>query len=103
MQALELLGSEVVAHGLSCSLACGIFPDQRLNLGLLYWQVDSLPLSHQGSPTFCLLASLVAQMVRNLPAVRETWDQSWGWGDPLEEDVCWGPLMDRDLAVWRRQ
>ena len=28
----------------------GIFPTQGLNLCLLHWQVDSLPLSHQGSP-----------------------------------------------------
>ena len=26
------------------------FPTQRLNLLLLHWQGDSLPLSHQGSP-----------------------------------------------------
>ena len=31
---------EVVAHGLSCSVACGIFPDQALNLCPLYWQED---------------------------------------------------------------
>ena len=43
-------GSEVVAHGRSCSTACGIFPDQGSNLCLLHWQADSLPLSHQGSP-----------------------------------------------------
>ena len=36
-------------HGLSHSVACGIFPDQGLNLCLLHWQVDCLPLSHQGS------------------------------------------------------
>ena len=29
--------------GLSCSTACGIFPDQGLNPCLLHWQVDSLP------------------------------------------------------------
>ena len=28
----------------------GIFLTQRLNLYLLHWQVDSLPLSHLGSP-----------------------------------------------------
>ena len=43
-------GSAVVAHGFSCSSACGIFPDQGWNPCLLHWQVDSLPLSHQGSP-----------------------------------------------------
>ena len=30
-------------------------------------------------------ASLVAQMVKNLPAMWETWIQSLGWEDPLEE------------------
>ena len=38
-----------MAHGLSCSQACEIFPDQGSNLSLLYRLVDSLPLSHQGS------------------------------------------------------
>ena len=42
--------SVVTAHRLSCSMACGIFPDQGLIPCLLYWQVDSLPQSHQGSP-----------------------------------------------------
>ena len=42
--------SAVVALRLSCPTACGIFLDQGWNLCLLNWQVDSLPLSHQGSP-----------------------------------------------------
>ena len=29
-------------------MVCGIFPDRGSNLCLLHWQVDSLPLSHQG-------------------------------------------------------
>ena len=41
--------SIVVMHGLICFAACGIFPDQELNLRLLHWQADSLPLSHQRS------------------------------------------------------
>ena len=40
-RALERVDSVVVAHGLSCSAACGIFPDQGLNLGPLPWQADS--------------------------------------------------------------
>jgi len=28
---------------------------------------------------------LVAQLVKNLPAMRETWVQSLGWEDPLEK------------------
>ena len=39
-----------MAHGLSCSAACGIFPDQGSNPYPLHWQADSQPLRHQGSP-----------------------------------------------------
>ena len=49
---LSSTGSIIVVHGLSCSAACGIFPDQGSNLSLLCWQVDSLPLSHQESPSY---------------------------------------------------
>ena len=30
-------------------------------------------------------ASFVAQLVKNLPAMQETWVQSLGWEDPLEK------------------
>ena len=43
-------GSVVVAHGLSCSAACGIFLDQGSNPCSLHRQADSQPLRHQGSP-----------------------------------------------------
>ena len=51
-------GSVVVAHGLSCSAACGIFPDQGPNPCPLHWQADSQPLRHQGSPQYLFLFSL---------------------------------------------
>ena len=48
-------------------------------------------------------ASLVAQMVKNLPTMQETWVQSLGWEDPLEEGVtthsnviAWRIPMDRE-------
>ena len=47
---LQSTGSVVIAHGVSCSVASGIFPDR--DPCLLHWQVDSLPLSHQGNPTW---------------------------------------------------
>ena len=43
-------GSAIVAHGPSCSSACGIFPDQGPNPCPLHWQADSQPLRHQRSP-----------------------------------------------------
>ena len=55
-------GSVVVAHGPSCSAACGIFPDQGSNPCPLHWQADSQPLRHQGGPrmrVFSLLQSVM--------------------------------------------
>ena len=43
-------GSAIVAHGPSCSAACGILPDQGSNPCPLHWQADPQPLHHQGSP-----------------------------------------------------
>ena len=47
-------GSAVVAHGPSCSVACGILPDQGSNPCPLHQQADSQPLRHQGSPHLLL-------------------------------------------------
>ena len=52
-------GSVVVAHGPSCSAACGIFPDQGSNPCPLHWQADSQPLRHQGSPAPMSLTCLL--------------------------------------------
>jgi len=46
-----------------------------------------LTIDHQGSLSNIYWASLVAQTINNLPAMRETWIQSLGWEDPLEEGM----------------
>ena len=38
-------------------------------------------------------ASLVAQLVKNLPAIWETWFQSLGWEDPLEKRKATTPVF----------
>ena len=48
-------GSVIMAHGPSCSAACGILPDQGSNPCALHWQADSQPLRHQGSPHIIFL------------------------------------------------
>ena len=45
---LQSTGAMVAAHGLSCSVAYGILPDQALNPCLLHWQMDFLPLEPPG-------------------------------------------------------
>ena len=49
LQQLWHTGSVVVAQGLSCSTAHGLFPNQGSNPYLLLGQAESLSLSHQGS------------------------------------------------------
>ena len=54
-------GSVVVAHGPSCSVACGILPDRGTNPCPLHWQADSQPLRHQGSPGIVFLINVSQQ------------------------------------------
>ena len=42
------------------------------------WRRDRLLLQYSW-------ASLVAQLVKNIPAMQETWVESLGWEDPLEK------------------
>ena len=47
------------------------------------------------SPAY--VAFLVAQLVKNLPAMQETWVQSLGWEDPLEK----GKATHSSILAWR--
>ena len=50
-----------------------------------------------GYPLQYSWASLVAQLVKNPPAMRETWVQSLGWEDPLEEGIA----THSSILAWR--
>ena len=39
----------------------------------------------------------MAQMVKNLPTMQETWVRSLGWEDPLEK----GMVTDSSILAWR--
>ena len=45
-------------------------------------------------------ASLVAQLEKNLPAMRETWDQSLGWEDPLETEKATHSSILARTVLW---
>ena len=85
--------------GLRCPLP-GNLPDPEIESRSPALQADSLLSEPPGKPPslFWLLcssywASLVAQLVKNPPAMQETWIRSLGWEDPLEE----GPLQHSRL------
>ena len=55
-----------------------------------------------GYPLQYSRAALVAQLVKNLPAMRETWVQSRGWEDPLVKGMstCFSILAWRIPWIW---
>ena len=71
-------GASLVAQLVKICL--GRSPGERIGYPLQYWWV-----------------SLVAQMVKNPPAMRETWVQSLGREDPLEE----GMATNFSILAWR--
>ena len=68
---------------------------QETLVRFLDWE-DPLRGGH-GNPLQYSQASLVAQTVKNLPAMRETWVQSVGWEDPLEEVTA----THSSILAWR--
>jgi len=42
-------------------------------------------------------ASLIAQSVKNLPAMQETWVRFLGWEDPLEQEMA----AHSSILAWR--
>ena len=50
-----------------------------------------------GYPLKSSWASLMAQLVKNLPAMQETWVISWGWEDPLEKRMA----THSSILAWR--
>ena len=51
----------------------------------------------RGYPLQYSWASLVAQLVKNPPAMWETWIRSLGWEDPLEK----GKVTHSSILAWR--
>ena len=48
-------------------------------------------------------ASLVAEMVKNPPAMRETWVRSLGWEDPLEEGLATHSIFLPEELPWTEE
>ena len=55
------------------------------------------PGEGHGYPLQYSWASLVAQTVKNMPAMWETWVRSLGWEDPLEK----GTAIHSSILAWR--
>ena len=63
-------------------------------------QVTCLRLFKRGGEVlsvFCLLASLVAERLKRLPPMQETWVRTLGWEDPLEKEM----ETHSSILAWR--
>ena len=58
---------------------------------------DGFELNRKGQLYSFAVASLVAQWVKNLPVMQETWVQSLGWEGPLEK----GKTTYSSILAWR--
>ena len=84
---------------------CGGFPDSSVGKEPTYNAGDlgCIPGSGRspgegiGYPLQSSWSSLVAQLVKNLLAMRETWVRSLGWEDPLKK----GTATHSSILVWR--
>ena len=68
-----------------------------INLIILTIFKYKFQLEEIGYPPQYSWASLVAQLVKNLPAVQETWVQSLGWEDLLKK----GKATQSSILAWR--
>ena len=59
--------------------------------------LERSPGEGKGYPFPYSWASLVAQLVKNPPAMQETWVRSLGWGHPLEK----GKATHSSILAWR--
>ena len=69
---------------------------------LMFLLAILIPACASSSLAFCMMyceyrASLVAQLVKNLPALQETWVQSLGWENPLGK----GKATHSSILAWR--
>ena len=90
---LQGTGLIAVAHGLSCSVGCDIFPDQGSNTCFLNWQEDSLPVSHQGSPMWTLLERIAVhhsmKLAKCLAYIKKCLLNEWVKEFPDSEILSW--------------
>ena len=75
-------GKESTCNAGAPSSICGLGRSPRKGIGY--------PLQHSW-------ASWVAQLVKNLPSMQETWVRALGWENPLEE----GMATHSSILAWR--
>ena len=98
---LRIQCSERLLACLLCTLNSSVGQESSCNGGDLGW-IPGLGRSTEegiGYPLQYSWASPVAQLVKNLPAMQETWVRALGWEDSLEK----GTATHSSILAWRIQ
>ena len=86
---LQSMGSVIVAHGLSCSMACEIFLDEGLNWCPLRQKADSSSLNHQGSPVGTDFSAASSGLGKKTPQQRARGNQGLRRGKTAHIPIAW--------------
>ena len=77
------------------------FPKQECESRLPFPPPEDL--SDPGIKSAFPALQLVAQMVKRLPAIRETWVRSLGWEDPLEKEMATHSSIHAWKITWTEE
>ena len=102
---LQGMSSVVVAYQFSCSMACGIFPDQVSNLCPLHWQADQVP---PGKSTVANLGTQIHYLQKSLNSPRVSMRQVWLVLNPIEHSpqirpLHWSLTFGSGVQPWPNQ
>ena len=86
-----------VKRGAATSVPSRIPEAGHCMLSSLTGQCSAWLLSTSHIPRVCNRVTLVAQMIKNLPAMQKTWVLSLVWEDPLEK----GMVTHSSILCWR--
>ena len=84
------------AHSLTkVCLSCKAWPESYF--------IYNVPGEGETGKVPCTLHSLVAQTVKNLPAMQEMWVRSLGWEDPLEKGMAIHSSILAQRILWTEE
>ena len=81
-----------------CLTSCHMPSEQQNHCAHLFYQRQGCTFSEDEGPWWSFkIASLVSQLVKNPPALQETWVRSLRWEDPQEK----GKATNSSILAWR--
>ena len=97
VKVINIFEKRIYHKNLFCTHQKIMYLNLKQNSHFIQDEINYIPWRKERLPTPVFLASLVAQLVKNLPTIWETWVRSLGWEDPLEK----GKATHFSILAWR--